>query len=227
VRPLLGATLPRARSPRGLTALAAAVASVALALGVARGWVVLGQLDREGVEELGATPGSALHWGAWVLAWAGSSPAVAGAGLLFLLARVRRLRAARLVALLSAARLAGRWLLPLAVGAGLAVGLAQLTGHPVGSTLVQVGVHQGASFPSAEALGAALLVGLVWSLWSRPWVRLAGVAWGLSVCLAIVALGLQRPSDVLGGALLGTALVAAGPLGRGSGAKRSSVQSRR
>jgi membrane-associated phospholipid phosphatase len=220
VRPPLGAALPRARSPRGLTAIAAAAASAALALGVARGWVGPGQLDREGVEELGATPGSALHWGAWVLAWASSSPAVAAAGLLLLLARVRRLGAARLVALLAAARLAGRWLLPLAVGASLAMGLGQLTDRPVGSALVQAGVYQGASFPSAEALGVALLVGLVWSLWPRPWVRLAAVAWGLAVCLAIVALGLQWPSDVLGGALLGTALVAGGPLGRGSRAGR-------
>jgi undecaprenyl-diphosphatase len=220
VRPLLGAALPRARSPRGLAALAAAAASAALALGLTRGWVGPGQLDREGAAELGATQGSALARGAWVLAWACSSPAVAAAGLLVLLARVRRLGAARLVALLSAARVAVRWLLPLAVGVGLAVGLGQLAGRPVGSALAEAGVHQGASFPSVGALGVALLVGLVWSLWPRPWVRLAAVAWGLAVCLAIVALGLQWPSDVLGGALLGTALVAGGPLGRGSGAGR-------
>jgi hypothetical protein len=201
-RPPLAAALPRASSRRGLAALAAAAAFAALAVAVGRDWAPLADLDRDVVRELTTTPDSVLAGIAHVLSWAASGPAVAAAGLVLLAPRIRRLGAARIVALVSAGRMGARWLLPLAVGAGLALLVGRLTGT--------------GSFPGDVALWAALLVGLVWGLWPRSWARVAAVAWGLAACLATVALGVQSPSHLLGGALLGTALVAGGPLGRGA-----------
>jgi hypothetical protein len=201
-RPPLAAALPRASSRRGLAALAAAAAFAALAVAVGRDWGPLADLDRNAVRELATSPGSALTGVAHVLSSAASGPAVAAVGLVLLVPRIRRLGAARIVALISAGRIGARWLLPLAVGAGLALLVGRLTGA--------------GSFPGDAALWAALLVGLVWGLWPRPWARVAAVTWGLAACLATVALGLQSPSHLLGGALLGTVLVAGGPLGRGA-----------
>lgn len=198
----MAAAMPRVSSRRGLAALAAAAAFAALAVAVGRDWGPLADLDRNGVRELATSPGSVLAGVAHVLSSAASGPAVAAAGLALLLPRIRRLRAARIVAFISAGRIGARWLLPLAVGAGLALLVGRLTGT--------------GSFPSDVSLWAALLVGLVWGVWPRSWARVAAVTWGLAACLATVALGVQSPSHVVGGALLGTVLVAGGPLGRGA-----------
>ncbi len=57
-----------------------------------------------------------------------------------------------------------------------------------------------------------VLGGLVWRLFSNVGLRLLTVAWAGAICASPLLLGTDRPSDVLGGVLLGIGLVVLVPL---------------
>jgi membrane-associated phospholipid phosphatase len=143
---------------------------------------------------------SLADWGDLVTSPAALVPAslLILTGLLFLLRRGRRL---------TALAYAAAFLL----GNGIeALTKLTLTRPALSASWNGASVHARAfdnSFPSGHTLRAVLLAALAVTLWQRA--GLLAVAWAGAVIVTLVEKGFHTPSDVAGGLLLGTCLLAA------------------
>ena len=62
------------------------------------------------------------------------------------------------------------------------------------------------SFPSGHTAHAATLAAVLWVVFRRWWIAVAGLIWTLAMALSRTALSVHWLSDTLGGALLGIAV---------------------
>jgi undecaprenyl-diphosphatase len=180
-----------------------------LALLVLGSWTPLHRLDEQVTVTLHAYAVGHPGWVDLMTAWSAVfAPWPLRMGALALVIWLAR-RGARRLAL---------WVITTMVTGGLlGVGLKLLVGRDRPDLLDPVTRAAGYSFPSGHALNAALAAGVlllvVLPMARSPWAR--GTVWAAAATVAVVtglsrvAIGVHYSSDVLGGWLLGAAVVAA------------------
>lgn len=191
-----------------LVALPAFLAFALIAVAVEGAWTPLRRLDGSASHQMHALAlGHPLWVRSMLIVSDVGSPTVMRA-LVGVLAVALWLRGARRLALWAAATMAGAALIDVVLKAAVGRARPHFT-HPVA-------LAPGGSFPSGHAFTSTVAAGIV-LLWALPLLsgRAKAAAWivaalvPLAVGISRVALGVHWVSDVVGGWLLGTGLVAA------------------